>query len=348
MSGRAIYLGSFTSHTGGKGPGISLTHQDPDTGELSMVGLVAEGASPAFLAWHPDGRHLYAVNEDTAAGVTAYEVAADGTLRELGKQLTGGKGACHLTVHPTGTHVIAANYGSGSVSVLPLDADGNVGERTDLVQHEGRGPNPDRQNEPHAHQARVDPSGQWVLVNDLGTDAVCVYTLDRGTGRLRPAPVPFGRATPGSGPRHLVFGDGYVYVAGELDSTVQIFSWDANLGALDLVGTSPSIVADPGEGNYPSEIARSEDGRFCYVANRGRDQITTLSVDGAHVRPVADVPTGGAWPRHMAVVGEYLYVANERSHQVTHFKLDPNTGVPEQVSELGTNSPACIMAAPAR
>lgn len=346
MTGRAVYLGSFTN--GESGRGITLTRQDPATGALSGAELVAEASSPGFLAWHPDGQHLYAVSETASGSVSAFAVADDGKLRELGNQPTGGQGPCHLSVHPSGRYVLAANYGSGGVSVLPIDATGNLGERTDYVQHEGSGPVPSRQAGPHAHQVRIDPSGHWVLVADLGIDAVLIYTLDLDTGRLRPGPVPAARTTPGSGPRHLVFGaNGYVYVAGELDSSVLVLSLDATTGALDQVGSAPSIVGEPGEGNYPSEIALSEDGRYCYVANRGRDVITTLAVDGATLRPVSDVPTGGAWPRHIAVIGEYLYVANQHSDDVTQFRLSPQSGVPEPSAEpLRTPTPSCVLAAP--
>ncbi|WP_020574264.1 lactonase family protein [Actinopolymorpha alba] len=342
---RAIYIGSFTTGAGGEGAGISLAHQDLATGALDLVGLVAEATSPAFLAWHPSGQYLYAVNERAHAAVTAYAVDSGGALRELGSQPTGGNGACHLTVHPSGRYLLTANYGSGHISVHPIGADGALGERTDLIQHEGSGPNRARQESAHAHHVRVDPSGTWVLAVDLGVDAVLTYSLDLETGRLTPGPV--AKATPGAGPRHLAFApDGLVHVAGELDSTVMSYPLDPASGVMELKGVAPSTLQTAPADNYPSEIAGSEDGRFLYVANRGLDVIGTLAVTGAEVRPIADVPTGGAWPRHLAVVGSHLYVANERSHQVTHFVLDPTTGIPQQADDvLEIPSPACILAA---
>ncbi|GAB3429913.1 lactonase family protein [Flindersiella endophytica] len=345
-SQRPVYIGSFTKETGGEGTGISLARQDTGTGALTLVSLVAKSISPAFLAWHPDGRHLYAVNEEARAAITAYEVTGEGGLRELTTAATGGNGACHLVVHPSGGYVLSASYGSGSLSVHPIGDDGSIGERTDFVQHLGSGPRIDRQSEAHAHHIRVDPSGQWVLAVDLGTDSVITYTLDLELGRLVESSV--AKTEPGAGPRHLAFApdNKHIYVAGELDSTVTTFAFDAGTGVLTKVAVAPSTVAEAPADNYPSEIAISDDGAFLYVANRGLDLVTALAVSGPDVRPVSDVPTGGAWPRHLAVFGGHLYVANERSHDVTHFVL--NAGVPEQAGDvLAIPSPACILPAPA-
>lgn len=341
MSERLVYIGSFTKGAG-EGTGISLARQDVETGVLRLVGVVAETTSPAFLARHHDGRHLYAVNESAEAAVTAYAIGDDGALSELGSEPTGGNGACHLVVHPSGRYVLSANYGSGSLSVHPLASDGSIGERTDSIQHAGSGPVAGRQEGPHAHHIRVDPSGRWVLAVDLGIDSVLTYDLNLETGKLEP--VSTSTTVPGAGPRHLAFGNDLVYVAGELDSTVTSFGFDVETGRLDRLADAPSTVTTAPPDNYPSEIGISEDSRFLYVANRGLDIVTTLAVSGDDVRPVSDAPTGGAWPRHLAVAGGDLYVANERSHDVTHFRLDPRTGVPALADDrLEIPSPACVL-----
>lgn len=341
---RLVYIGSFTP-PGGTGSGITLARQTVFTGEMSVVDLVAESASPAFLAWHPSGQFLYAVNEVGEGAVSAYAVAADGSLSFLNTQPTGANGPCHLTVHPTGRFLLTANYGSGAVTVHPIASSGELGDRTDLVQHKGSGPNASRQEGPHAHHVRVDPSGAHVLAVDLGIDAVLTYMFDLDKGTLTNGSV--AHTEPGAGPRHLAFApDGHVHVANELDSTVTTFLLDPASGALAPTGVTSSLKQQPApDDNYPSEIGISEDGRFLYVANRGLDVIGVLAVEGAVVRPVADVPTGGAWPRHLAVFGGHLYVANERSHQVTHFSLSTETGIPTQVGEIAVPSPGCILPA---
>lgn len=65
------------------------------------------------------------------------------------------------------------------------------------------GPNPERQDAPHPHGVVVDPSGQFVLVPDLGADLVRIFRISPITGQLE-AQQPLTVA-PGSGPRHAVF-----------------------------------------------------------------------------------------------------------------------------------------------
>jgi 6-phosphogluconolactonase len=344
---RRVYIGSFTP-PGGTGTGITLVDQDVDTGELRNPRLVATTSSPAFLAWHPDGHTLYAVNESTST-MQAFRVADDGDLTDLGTVPDGGEGPCHLSVDPSGAFLVVANYGNGTVVVHRIGDDGSLGEQTDLVAHtEPLGPNAARQDSAHAHQAKFDASGRWLLVNDLGTDAVYVYALDPETGTLAPGGTPVVATAPGAGPRHLVsLSHGWVYVANELNSTVASYAFDDSTGTLAPSAIGGSTVAAVGPENYPSEIAVDIDGRFAYVANRGADVVGTIALDGGSVTPIADTPTGGAWPRHLAVIGTHLYVANERSHDVTVFDLDPSTGVPTATGfALAIPSPGCILAAP--
>jgi 6-phosphogluconolactonase len=329
-----VYVASYAS-------GITVARQDPGSGLLELVDNVP-APSASFLAWHPDGRYLYAANETDDGTVTAFVVDEGGRLTPLNSEPTGGVSPCHLVVHPAGGHLLSANYGTGSVAVHPLGADGYIGSLTDLVQHRGTGPRADRQEGPHAHQVRVTPDGEHVLAIDLGADSIFLYRLDLETGKL--ALDGAGRTDPGAGPRHLVFGaDGTVHVACELDSTVVSFSYES--GSLNRLGTVSSTVESLRTANFPSEIAQSADGRFVYLANRGQDVVTVFAVDGPDLRPVVDVACGGSWPRHLAVVGPYLYVANQHSHQVACFRLDPDTGVPAPAGvALEVESPACVLA----
>jgi 6-phosphogluconolactonase (cycloisomerase 2 family) len=342
-----VYVGSYTTDSGGKGEGISVFAQDPDSGALTPHGPVAAITAPTFLAWHPSGEHMYAVNETQPGNVTGLAVDSSGALTAGASQPTGGDGPCHLTVHPRGGYVLCANYGSGSISVHPILDGGEVGARSDLVQHAGSGPDPDRQEGPHAHNVQLDLAGRRVLVIDLGTDEVRSYDLDLESGELETGPV--ARPTPGTGPRHAAFHpDGWVFVADELASTVTSYRYETPTGALTLHGSVPA-TAGPVEDsirNYPSEIALSTDGRFIYVANRGADCITVFSVDGGDLTVITDVPSGGTWPRHFAITGEFLYVANQNSDTVGIFRINAETGIPEPTGDiLDVPSPACILPA---
>lgn len=335
-----VFVGSYTGDKGGDGEGISLLRRDPVTGGLTRLGVAARTPSPSFLAQHPRLPVLYAVNElDSDGTVSAFTVGAGHELTPLAVQPTGGSDPAHLTVSPDGRYLLVANYTSGSVAVHPLAADGAPGERTDLLDLVGSGPEPDRQAGPHAHMVRPD-RGEW-LVADLGSDRVWRCRLDQFAGRLTMLP-PAVVAKPGTGPRHLRHSaDGALLLVGELSATLGWYRPGPD-GSLGLVG---EVAASAAAGtNYPSEILTGRDGRFVYVANRGPDTVSTFAWDGEQAVPVAEVPTGGAWPRHMTLLGDHLYVANERSQSVTAFRIDPGTGVPAPLGEpLAEPSPTCLL-----
>ncbi|HVX44886.1 MAG TPA: lactonase family protein [Mycobacteriales bacterium] len=339
-----IYVGSYTPDTGGNGTGISLLERNTETGELRLIDSVAELSGASFLAAHPSGRFLYSVSEAEPGAVAAFAVGDDGRLQPLGEQETGGSGPCHLSVDPSGSYLLTANYGSGSICVHPIAEEGSLGRRTDLVQHAGSGPDPDRQAGPHAHNIRLDPAGRHFLAADLGTDELRAYRLDTETGSLESHFVV--RSEAGAGPRHLVTRGGrWVHVADELASTVTTYAFTAATGLLDRLASVPALVGEPADGvrNYPSEIGISADERFIYVANRGQDCITVLAVEGETLRPVQDVPSGGEWPRNFVVVGSDLYVANQNSGNVAAFRIDETTGIPQATGGLDIPSPACIL-----
>lgn len=324
-----LYVGGYTADKGGQADGIALLRRDTSTGVLTRLGVAARTPSPSFLVQHPTLPVLYAVNElETNGTVSAFTVAADGGLTPLSVQPTGGSDPAHLSVTPDGRHLLVANYTSGSVAVHPLDLEGAPGERSDLLDLAGRGPDPDRQAGPHAHMVR--PEGADVLIADLGSDRVWRARLDATTGRLThtdPAVV----AKPGTGPRHFTrSADGALLLVGELAGNLSWYRPAAD-GSLEQAGEVGTTTAT--EQNYPSEVTMGRDGRFVYVANRGADTVAAFAWDGERATPVAEVPTGGAWPRHMIRLGDHLYVANEKSHSVTTFRIDPATGTPAPQGE---------------
>ncbi|MFG1653517.1 lactonase family protein [Micromonospora sp. NPDC049275] len=340
--GEIVHIGGYTAQSGGRGSGIVAARRDPATGSLTPLGTVAVTPSPSFLVRHPTRPVLYAVNELTDGEISAWQVGPDGALEALGSRSTGGAEPCHLAVLPDGEHLVAANYGGGSVAVFPLDAQGVPGERTDLVVHEGHGPDPERQDRAHAHMVSPGRGRQPLLAVDLGTDSVYRYDLDGASGRLVPRG-PRMRTTPGAGPRHLArHPDGRrCYLVGELDGTVTAYELTDD-GALHQRGR---VEASERAGHVqPSEVAVDPDGRFLYVANRGVGTIAVFHLTGELPELVAEVDTGGEWPRHFALIGEHLYVADERADMVRVFRRDASTGVPAPVGEpVPVASPTCVL-----
>jgi 6-phosphogluconolactonase (cycloisomerase 2 family) len=332
-----VYIGGYTRGAGGDGQGITLARRSADGG-LVDPRLVAVTAAPSFLVRHPDRPVLYAVNEVGDGELSAFAIGADGDLVPLGQWSTGGAEPCHL-VYSDG-HIYVANYGSGTVAVFPLDEGGTPRDRSALDGHHGRRPDevgdPQRQEGPHAHM--VVPVQGGVLVVDLGVDAVTKYAVD--AGRLGPGAV-VARLPAGLGPRHLAVVDGLVHVVCELVPTV--VSYDTTEpGRWREVGRVPAS-ARAGQAQ-PSEIAASADGRFLYVGNRGVDTIAVFELASGLPAPIGEVPCGGAWPRHFALDGDLMYVANERSHTVVTLRRDPGTGIPAPTGPaLGVPSPTCVL-----
>lgn len=334
------YLGTYTTWPGG-GKGVGVGLYDPATGRLRVTGVVEGVPNPSFVV--EAGRRLYAVNEQADGEVTALAVGPDGVPEVINSRSTGGADPCHLALHRG--FLLSANYGSGSVAVHPVRPDGGLGERTDLVEHTGSGPDPERQAEPHAHQVLPDPRGDFVLAVDLGTDSVYSYRLD-DRGRLTPAGT--ARLHPGAGPRHLAFHPSgrFAYIANELDSTITVAGYERGvLKPGPRLSTLPEGVPTTPR-NYPAEVVVSADGRFAYLSNRGHDSVAVFAVErgGAALRLVGTTPVGGAFPRHITLdrTGRFLLAANQNSDNVTTFAVDRATGALRQVGSVDTPIPVCV------
>jgi len=310
-----LVIGSYTAEMDGTGVGLVV-----------VPGGALATPAPSFVVADPP--FLYAVNELPAGSVSSYQMSPDGGLAPLSTRPTGGAWPCHLALHDG--WLMAANYGSGSVSVHPVGPDGRLGERTDLVQHHGRGPHPERQTGPHPHQVKVAADGT-VTVVDLGIDRLVHYRLDGGRlHRAGETAVPDG-----SGPRHyVVHPSGRWYVAAELGSAVLTLEQGAVLASIPA--TTSDVL------NHPSGIALSADARFVYLANRGADTISVFRA-GDELSFVAEVSCGGRWPRDLVVDDDRLIVANQHSNTVVTFRLTPD-GTPLPTDEVTqTGSPTSVL-----
>ena len=340
--GTLVYLGSYTPDMEGRGTGITVCRQDPDTGLLGTPSAAIPAISPSYLARHPSGRFLYAVSERGGEGAVGAFSVQDERLVPLGEVSTLEAGPCHLAADPTGRFVVVANYGGGTVTVHPIADDGTLGEAATHVRLTGSGPVKDRQAGSHAHQATFAAGGEWLVVCDLGSDTVYHLRFDAEAGTI--AEGPKLTLPPGTGPRHIAYGpDDLAWLVGELNATVTPLRADPRTGSLSVAG-KPYVLSG-GEG-APSGITASPDGRFVYVANRGPDTVTVLAVDGAELTLVEEVSAGGAWPRDVALVGDVLYVANQHGDTVTGFRRDPGTGALTALGvALATGTPTSVLAA---
>ena len=356
------FVGTYTNKTDSKG--IYAYEFDAETGKLTAKGLAVATPDPSFVAVHPNGKFVYAVNESgKQSAVSAFALdAPNGKLTLLNQLPALGEDPCYLSFDRTGKYLFVANYSSGNVVVFPILSDGKLGEHTALVKDSGPlGPNKQRQEAPHAHWIGPSMDGRSVYVADLGLDLVLCYAFDVTKGTLSGPAVrsewshreidPSAKLAPGTGPRHVVFSSNGVrmYVLGEMQSTVTAFY---AVGPDDFVPTSFQRVSTLPEGfsgrNDAAEIAIHPDGKFLYASNRGHDSIAVFAIDprkGA-LKRFAIVPTGGKEPRHFAIdpTGHYLLAENQNSDTIVTFRIDQQTGILTPTGDsVQVPSPVCIV-----
>jgi len=353
--GDLLYVGTYTEGT--QSEGIYLVRMDRRSGQLRRVGSVDAGANPSFLAIHPNGRVLYAVNElekykgRATGAVSAFAIAREsGALTRLNEQPSEGGAPCYVSLDRSARVVLVANYVGGSIAVLPVGANGALEPAAQVVQHTGTGPNGERQAAPHAHCILADPSNRFVLAADLGADRVFVYRLDLD-GRLRHVEGGDLGLRPGAGPRHIAFHPTLplVFVANELDSTVATLRFDVERGALSPLDVTSTVPAGWTGTNYPADIHVASNGRTVYVSNRGHNSIAVFSVAESTGALALEqvVSTEGDWPRNFTIdpSGRWLLVANQRSDSVVVFGRDPHNGrlTPTRPPQrIAIPSPVCL------
>jgi prolyl oligopeptidase len=346
------YFAYVGTYTGRASEGIYVYRFDPATGAATPLGLAAKTENPSFLAVRPDGEYLYAVNEINPGRVSAFRIdRKTGKLTALNQVSSHGDGPCALAVDRAGKYVIAANYGSGSVAVFPIRADGGLAEASAVEQHKGSSVNPGRQAGPHAHFAVFSPDDRFALSADLGTDRIYVDRFDGAHGTLEPlAPAAIA---PGSGPRHLVFHPNgkFVYVLSEMLATVTAFTWDD--GALKEFQTVPALPAGYRGAKGAAEIQVHPNGKFLYASNRGdANDIAIFSIDEASGRltPAGHVLSGGRTPRYFGFdpTGKYVLAANQNSNAIVVFRADAATGSLTATGKtIAISAPVCVQFAAA-
>jgi 6-phosphogluconolactonase (cycloisomerase 2 family) len=322
---------------------------DPASGALTQRDVVRTTENPTWLAFNRTRSHLYTANEVSAAGtgagtVSSYSVdRGTGRLTLLNTVSSEGAGPAHVSVHPTGKHALVANYGGGTVAVLPIQPDGRLGAASDVKRHQGT-PGAGRpssappgsfaisgHDRPHAHMIDADASGRFVFAADLGLDQILIWRFDDAAGTLTPNDPPSVALPPGDGPRHFAFHPKgrWLYSLQEEASTVVTFDYDAATGRLRAAQTVSTLPRGFAGTNFTSGIVVSPDARFVYVANRLHDSIAWLSigVDGT-LTWAGEEWTRGDYPRSFTIDpgGRFLFSCNQRSDAIAGFRIDRGSG----------------------
>ncbi|HWI87084.1 MAG TPA: lactonase family protein [Sphingomonas sp.] len=363
-----VYIGSYTAPADGAGPappvnhgeGIYMATFDSGTGTLSVPKLAARLSSPTWIVVNAKRDVLYAIDRfrgdvdkaraslpsmchEGVAAVSAYVIDhASGALTFV-NQVDAGGDSCHLAIDPKGKYLLSANYGDGSIAVLPIREDGGLEPHTDLIHPTGPlhpdkpGDNPvqnyaySSHTNSHVHMVGFDPSGRYVVANDAGLDKVLVFKSELDRGKL--VPVATFDETPGSAPRHYAFShDGRsFYNLLEQNSKLAVNSFNAETGAIIPRRKLSALPAGFAGSSKASEILAARNGRFLYAGNRVNDTIATFAIDArGGARLLANTHTGADNPRSLAfdTTQQYLFSINQGGDSITVFKLDPKTGLP--------------------
>jgi 6-phosphogluconolactonase len=353
-----VYVGTYTNKTTSKGIyGYSF---DPGTGKLTSLGVAAESKDPSFLAVHPSGKYIYAVNEiDHFGGLKSGAASAfsidrkTGKLTLLNQTTTRGAGPCYISLDKSGKFALVANYDGGSVATFPVQDDGSLGEAVDFIQHSGSSVNKERQEGPHAHWIGTSPDNRFALAADLGLDEILIYRFNDAKGALTPNNSPYAKLNPGAGPRHIAFHPNgkFVYVLAEMENSVTVFAYKASNGSLSPLQTVSALSTLRKDYQGPkeaAEIAVHPSGKFLYASNRaGIDTISAFAIDPAkgtlHLKN--EYPTMGKTPRNFAIdpTGKFLLAANQASNNIVTFRIDANTGALTPTGDtVETPAPVCI------
>ena len=332
-----VYVGTYAQS---ESESVFLYEMNNVTGELHLIKSFEGGQKPSYMTFDKNDDYLYAVNEiENYAGKNSGAVCAfsvdhqTGYITLLNKVPSLGKLPVHITISEDGKVVLIANYKSGSVAVVPIKEDGSLGDASDLIQHEGKNADNERQESAHAHFIIFSPDRRLVFVVDLGMDKILSYHLDKKSGnpKLTSQATAFN-SRPGTGPRQMCFHPNgqYAYLIHELKSVVAALSYDNKKGCFNEIQTIATVPDDFNGENKCGGIRISSDGRYLYGSNRGHDSIAVFSIepDNGRLSYLENVPSGGSWPREFSIgpTGNLLLVANQHSDNIVTFKIDKTSG----------------------
>ena len=346
-----LFTGTYTT---GTSEGIYVYRFDANTGAISPADTARAVKQPSYLTLSADGNFLYAVNEtggNAPGQISAFSFnKATGKLQFLNKRPSFGDYPCYITVSNNRKWVIAGNYGGGNFVAYAVNEDGSLSDNYQMIQHQGKGPNPSRQEASHVHSTVFSPDQRHLLVSDLGTDKVTVYRFNENAASNPIAPVPAHVASTigGSGPRHLEFHPNgkWVYLMEELSGYVS--AWKYRKGKLTSFHRSDAHQADYKGDHGSADIHISADGKHLYASNRYQaNNLTIFNINrkSGQITPIAYQDVLGNKPRNFIIEpsGKFVLVANQESNDVRIFRRNPATGLltPTETM-LSVGNPVCL------
>lgn len=349
-----VYWGTYTAggprYGTGESKGIYVSRLNAASGAVTAPELAAETANPSYLAVHPGGRFLYAVNEHIEmAGKILGEVSAfaidrgSGKLRELNRVSSRGGMPCHIAVDRSGQVLAVANWATGSVASFRIARDGRISEASGFYQHSG-----EPAVQVHCHAVVFSPDNRYLIETDTGLNTVFVHRLDAGKAAIARHQPPSLRLENRVNPRHLVFHPNgkWAYVANEAGPGCTMLRYDAAKGTFEEVGVTRTVPEAYTGRATPAEAVMHPSGRYVLISNRGHESIAVLRIDpsdGSLTLVEAFQPGGtGARSFNVDPSGRWLFALMQRSNEIHPLRFDVDSGKLQRAGDaIPLPAPVC-------
>jgi len=296
----------------------SYTLSQSDSGTfLEQAGVFDVDRDMTWL--QVEGDMVYAAHEVESYGgvaggaISRWNMTKDG-MQKLEVISLPTASPAHLLVSLDQDLAFCANYGGHSWSAINMDK-GKLGS---VAYHETF--DAGCRDASHPHQTVM--YGPWVWVVDLGCDTIWHYKVENKEV------VKLGKTAvkAGSGPRHMVVHDQrkLVFLVGEIMSLVEVYRLNETDGSLNLL---QQVELSPHEEDYGAEILLGPDGHHVYASSRGSGLVLVYRLGGDdRLVKIQEFYLGGTWPRHFAIQGDMMVVADQRGDSVQLVDINRDTG----------------------
>jgi 6-phosphogluconolactonase len=334
---------------------VAIYHMDEKTGDMELFKKANGGIRPGYLALSNDKNFLFAVSSENYEGmeneqsINAFKINDKvSELSHINQQPSRGKNPTHISVNPVYDIVYAANYNSGSVVSYAFDENGRLTPPLSSFQHEGSGPNTDRQKGPHAHYIHASMNGKYVYSADLGIDKIMIYKQEKN-GEITPNEnQEFLKLEPGSGPRHMAFHKNrkWVFILTELSNEVVACKINNENGSLEIIDKKSTLDEEPSVFTKAAAIRIHPNGKYLYASNRGVNSIAVFEImedETIRLKENFYKDIGVVRDFNISPSGKYLIAGNQDEDKIVLLKINEDGSLEPKGKTLPVSKPSNIV-----
>jgi 6-phosphogluconolactonase len=158
---------------------------DAAAGKIAEVNRISAtaGSGPRHLAWHPNGKIVYSINE-LSNTLNAYMWDGNGNLSPVQENVStlptgfkGTSGAGEVLVDSAGKYLYASNRGNDNIAIFSIDPSNSQLSVMGWVHTQGRTP----------RHFNFDPTGSFIHVGNQDSANIVTFKVDKTSGMLTPA-----------------------------------------------------------------------------------------------------------------------------------------------------------------